>query len=208
MANVIPSFLSSAKLVIKIDGRVIAYATNLSISDRMAVAPVGGIGAYNADALEPLQYSVSGSFAITIYDEGTLTTLNHAGGDSKKLTPARATQAASRNDLDSASSGNSMFTQNFFSPVHLMTSRSIDIEVHERLSGRPEIKADPKAKPEIKGSPATEYETVMTYFIEGARLTSYSLTFTPGSLMQEQVGFIALQMTDKMASALTIPTKA
>lgn len=193
MAGVIPSFLSSAKLVIKIDGRVMAYATNLSISDRMAVAPVGGIGAYNADALEPLQYSVSGSFAITIYDEGTLTALK-AIDAVNSLSPARAA-SHEPNKLGNFS-GNSMFQKNFFSPIHLMISRSIDIEVYEKLT--------PGAI-----SPDTVslvQETALTYKIYDARLTSYSLTFTPGSLMQEQIGFIAMRMEDKLAYAQTVAT--
>ena len=183
MSGIIPSFLSSAKLVIRIDGRTMAYATNLSISDRMSVAPVGGIGAYNADALEPLQYSVSGSFAITIYDEASLKALNEISAN-KSLVPNRVTDHIPTNNF----SGNSMFSQNFFSPVHLMISRSIDIDVYERTA------------------PGQSTAEKITYKIYDARLTSYSLTFTPGSLMQEQIGFIAMKMEDILAGGNTLNT--
>lgn len=185
MAGIIPSFLSSAKLVIRIDGRTMAYATNLSISDRMSVAPVGGIGAYNADALEPLQYSVSGSFAITIYDEASLAALNQAAA-SGALVPNRATAHKPSGNF----SGNSMFSKNFFSPLHLMISRTIDIDVYERSNDGNVLAGADKVE-------------ILTYKIHNVRLTSYSLTFTPGSLMQEQVGFIAMKMEDAMSNAIT-----
>jgi len=184
MAGIISSFLSSAKLVIHIDGRAVAYATNLSISDRMSVAPVGGIGAYSADALEPLQYSVSGSFAITIYDEATLKAVTKLG----KL-PERASAHVGTTNYQ----GNSHLSKNSFSPLHLLISRTIDIDVYEKI---PTAAAYAPA-----GSPADK-DMTLTYKIHDVRLTSYSLTFTPGSLLQEQIGFIAMKMEDMMASAV------
>ena len=181
MAQVIPSFLSSAKLAIHIGGKRIAYAQSLSISDRMNVAPVGGVGSYNADALEPTQYSVNGSFVITIYDDAAWKALE-AIDSSKGNIPNRATGYTKPKDA----SGNSMFSQNFFSPLHLIISRTFDITIFER-----------------NGMGEADYLTTPTYKIENCRLNAYSLAFTPGSLLQENVGFIGMKMTDIMSSVIT-----
>lgn len=193
MSGIIPSFLSSAKLVIYIDGKRAAYATNLTFSDRMSAAPVGGIGSYNADALEPLQYAVNGSFAITMYDEQTLSYLKSLDPQTRSLIPMRATAHEPAVDASKAmtAAGNSMLTKNFFSPVHLMISRTIDIHVYERA---------PKAGQDF----GAVMDEILTYTVRNARLSSYSLTFTPGSLLQEQIGFVAMQMVDELAQAPVI----
>ena len=185
MANMIPSFLSSAKLAIHIGDYRIAYAQSLSFSDRMSVAPVGGVGSYNADALEPLQYSVGGSFVVTIYDEKTWKAIEALSAADKKYLPDRATSHTER----TGSRGNSLLSVNSFSPMHLMISRTFDIYVYEKAS--------------IDGT----YLTTPTYHIQDCRLNSYSLAFTPGSLLQENVGFIGMKMVDVMSSSSVINTK-
>jgi hypothetical protein len=164
MAGQISSFLSSGKLIIRMGNLTLAHATNLSFSDRMSVAPVGGIGSFSADALEPLQYSSGGSMTLTVYTEQCYTALAALNAQM----PSRVARAE----------GNSLLTKNGFSPLHLLISRSFDIDVYER-----------------KGISATDGEE-LTYRISDCRLTSYSMTFTPGSLIQENVGFICMSISD------------
>jgi len=180
MSKVIPGFLSSAKLAIQIGGFRVAYATSLTMSDRMTTAPVGGIGSYNADAIEPLQYSVNGSFAVTIYDTAAWMALNSLEASNKYI-PDRATAHTER----TGARGNSFLNKNSFSPMHLMISRTFDIDVYERY-------------PTTSG--IAEYVNKPTYKIHDCRLTSYSIAFAPGSILQENIGFIGMKMTDVMAS--------
>ena len=174
MAGIVPSFLSSAKLVIKMGSIELAYGSNLSFNDRMAVAPVGGIGSYNSDALEPLQYTAGGSFTITVYSSGAVNSLANSSN-----IPDRALKSIS---ATAKRNGNSMLVANNFSPAALMISQTFDIDVYERVGQQ--------------ATSATQ-NLLLTYQLTDCRLTSYSMTFTPGSLVQENVGFLCIGVKDR-----------
>lgn len=185
MSGMIPSFLSSAKLVIKIGNQTMAYGTNLAFSDRMNTAPVAGIGSYNSDAIEPLQYSASGSFTITLYSQGAFDALKDAALRPSRSVNHTVAQKGS-GDTTALRNGNSFLNANSFSPANLMISRTFDIDVYERVGT----------------GAATNADWLLTYKVEDVRLTSYSMAFTPGSLVQETVGFMCLRIKD---IALTTP---
>jgi hypothetical protein len=188
MAGMIPSFLSSSKLVIRIGDIQLAYGSNLSFNHRMAVAPVGGIGSYNADALEPLQYTAGGSFAVTVYNSEAITALkNAANAPGRVLNPASSPGTNGRD-------GNSMLLANNFSPAILMLSETFDIDVYERVGAGITINNINTTAPSLDNVQAV-------YVLHDCRLTSYSITFTPGSLVQENIGFLCISIEDK-----TLPT--
>lgn len=172
MANTLPSFASGSNLVIYVDGVRLAYASNLSVSDDMSHAPVGGIGGYNMDANEPVQYAVRGAFSITHYDKNAFDRTKEASGGSAIVADRAAGQA----------NGNSFLKSKYFSPFKLLSQRSFDIQVYERVSGGV-LSATPM------------------YVIGDCRLTSYGLTFTPGQLVAENMSFVALSLTDRVALA-------
>jgi hypothetical protein len=80
--------------------------------------------------------------------------------------------------------GNSFLNQNNFSPLHMMIARTFSIEVYERKYG----------------TDGSGVSSTPIYTIHHARLTSYSMSFTPSSLIQENVGFIAMRMEDAAAT--------
>ena len=184
MSGMIPSFLSGAKLVIQINGLTIAYGSNLSFSDRMATAPVAGIGSYNADAIEPLQYSASGSFAITVYSSSAFTAISKDTTmlPSRSVSHSDKTASGSTATTPYLRNGNSMLNSGSFSPVNLMISRTFDIDVYERV-----------------GTGDNSTDLILTYQLIDCRLTSYSMSFTPGSLVQESIGFMCIEVADTSA---------
>jgi len=185
MSGMIPSFLTSAKLAIRIGGLTMAYGTNLTFSDRMNTVPVSGIGSYNSDAIEPLQYSASGSFTITLYSTAAFESLSKADS---KLLPSRSVNHSS---TTAKRSGNSFLNANSFSPANLMISRTFDIDAYERVGN-----AEALATGEIA-------DWVLTYKMMDCRLTSYSMAFTPGSLVQETIGFMCIRVIDNSADLTT-----
>lgn len=172
MANQLPSFSSGSNLTIYVDGIRLAYISNLSFTDDMAHAPVGGIGSYNMDSIEPTQYAVRGAFSITHYDKNAFDRTK-SGSPSVANVPSRS--AAQPN-------GNSFLKSKYFSPVRLLLQRTFDIQVFEKIS-------------------ADTYAPNPTFIIGDCRLTSYGLTFTPGQLVAENLTFMALTLTDRVALA-------
>ena len=67
MAGIKPFFLTGANAKIKVNGRTLAYCTNLSYSVKIDHAEPQVLGMYEASSVEPLSYRVSGSFSIVRY---------------------------------------------------------------------------------------------------------------------------------------------
>jgi hypothetical protein len=151
------------------DGKTLAFATNLSWSDDVAHAAVGGIGSFSYDALEPLQYLARGSFSLMRYGSAARNSIAAASA------PARTSAGSPGND------GNSMLSTNSFNPSALLLSRTFDIDIYERK--------------DTSGVGASDLKK--TFTIRDCRLTSYSITFTPGQLVSENIGFICIQAVDE-----------
>jgi len=67
MAGVKPFFLTGANAKIKVNGRTLAYCTDLSYSVKVAHATPTVLGMYEASSVEPIGYSVTGQFSIIRY---------------------------------------------------------------------------------------------------------------------------------------------
>jgi hypothetical protein len=182
MAGLIPSFTSGSKLIIHVGSIRFAYATNLSFTDNVSHAPVSGIGSFAPDAIEPLQYTANGSMTLTRYSQAAYEAINKfVSTDQTVKAPTRAGAPAGNTERD----GNSLFIKNSFSPAHLLISRSFDIDVYERMAG------------------GASLEGQLSFSIKDVRLTSYSITFTPGTLVQENVTFLALSIVDHAGETST-----
>ena len=182
MAGFIPSFASGANLVIYIGAHALAYGTNLSFVDDVANAPIGGIGGYSFDTIEPTQYIARGNFSITRYSKLAIEGLQNSGFvvGTDTVLPGRMGPADTGNEGWGAD-GNSMLSPTHFNPINLLASRTFNIIIYERNTGGNKIEAQ-------------------TITLTDCRLTSYSLAFTPGSLVAENLGFICLLADDTVAS--------
>lgn len=67
MAGMKPFFLTGANAKIRINGKVLAYVTSLAYSVQINHATPKVLGMYEASSVEPLSYSVTGSFTVARY---------------------------------------------------------------------------------------------------------------------------------------------
>lgn len=67
MAGMRPFFVTGDKLKIKLNGKTIAFATDLSCSVSISTQTPHVLGMYEGVSVEPLAYNVSGSFSIIRY---------------------------------------------------------------------------------------------------------------------------------------------
>jgi hypothetical protein len=180
MAGLIPSFASGSLLAIQIGKLNLAYGTNLSFTDDINTMAVGGIGSYSYDALEPTGYIARGNFSLMRYSALARTGIDAAGG----LMPGRA---GSDNELVD---GNSMYHPSAFNPVKLLISKTFDIHIYERTAD------------EVAGSTG-KYQAGglggLIFTLKNCRLTNYSIGFTPGSLVAENIGFMCILVQDEVA---------
>lgn len=67
MAGTRPFFVTGDKIKIKLNGKTIAYATDLSCSIQISHKTPHVLGVYEGVSVEPLSYNVMGGFAIVRY---------------------------------------------------------------------------------------------------------------------------------------------
>jgi hypothetical protein len=81
MSGIAPFFLTGANAKIKINGKTMAFCTDLSYSVQILTQTPKVLGMYEGSSVEPLGYSVSGSFSIIRYAKGAREALpNHPVG--------------------------------------------------------------------------------------------------------------------------------
>jgi len=177
MSNLIPAFASGANLVIRMGNTQLAYGSNLSFSDDVTTAPIGGIGAYSFDTLEPMQYIARGNFSLMRYGRDAHDQI--LKGDGARV-PGRAAGASA-----TPFEGNSMLLPSQFNPVELFFSPTFDIDVYERQSQ------------------SVDDEMKLAFKIRDCRLTTYAIAFNPGSLVAENLGFMCIRVKDQIVDEAT-----
>jgi hypothetical protein len=178
MSDKIASFLNGSMLVIRIGNVQLAYCQSLSFNQNMTLTPVGGVGAYNNHALEPVMFTAGGTMRVvrwTTEDWKDRT----AGGTSTKTVPENLQGNSGILDTTTFTSGNGIIDKLHFDPLNLLLSSTFDIHVH----GRQDASSNTiSAKP--------------LYSLIDCRLTGYSFSFQPGSLLFEDMSFVCLQVQE------------
>lgn len=170
LSGQLPNFQSGSNLLIYIGNTLCAYATNLSWQRSMAQAGVSGIGSYSYDAIEAVGYSASGSFTITRYSKATTDAVKGKAGFNL---PVKTNDGFNNSGTD----GNSMLHPSQFNPQSLLYAKTFDIKVMERTS-------------------TTSNEGQIAFILQNCRMESYSIGFTPGSLVSENISFRCLKILD------------
>lgn len=197
MAGLLPSFLSSAQLEIHVGDDVLAYAQSLSFQDNMTNVPVGGIGAYSFHALEPVAYAGSGSLVITHYSKKVHDAIKSMPSDLGTMPSnvlANGIVSTPDTSPEQYRDGNSLLVSEFFNPVNLIMSRTFDVNIYERMVTRTANKLGLT----VPVTSTTSGNTLPgpMYTLKNCRMTSFRLSFTPGSLVQQIVTFICMAVLD------------
>jgi hypothetical protein len=111
-----PGFVSGANARVKLDGKTLAYCTDLNYTVDMATVPIEAIGSYEVKAYEPIAYSVNGSFSVIRY--------------TKVIKPASG--SANGNPADELGGDNRVGTQ--LDPGRVLSSSTFDMEIFQSTS--------------------------------------------------------------------------
>lgn len=132
MASKKPFFITGANCKIKVNGVTIAYATDLSYNVSINHAPVSILGIYESDTIEPLSYSVSGTFTVIRYVDSASKyignmgkTSNYGNGVGSFASPSEFTRPdLLRTDGKADQSAN---------PAKLGNATGFDIEIYQKM---------------------------------------------------------------------------
>lgn len=70
MAGTKPTFITGATAKIRLNGKTLAFCQDFSLSIQVITKTPKVLGKYEGDSVEPLSYTVSGSFSVVRYAKG------------------------------------------------------------------------------------------------------------------------------------------
>ena len=146
MAGVRPTFLTGANAKIRLNGKTLAFCTDLSYSITVNTQTPKILGMYEGSSVEPLGYSVSGSFTVIRYAK-----------DVKKSVGGQAARDLAANDAGNGAgnwggvwgqSASDFFARNgigndgraneALDPSKFQNGVTFDIEVYQKVPSAPD----------------------------------------------------------------------
>lgn len=144
MAGVRPFFITGANAKIKVNGKTLAFCTDLSYSISVLTQTPKILGMYEGSSVEPLGYTVSGSFSVIRYAKDAVS--NVGGKPPIGINPDDAGNGIGNMgqtwshgggfSLAAAGIGNDGRTNDNLDPSKLATGTTFDIQVYQKtISG-------------------------------------------------------------------------
>ncbi len=162
-------FLTGANAKIKLGGRTLAYATDVTYNVTVATIPVESMGKYEVHSNEPVAYSVDGSFNVIRYTK-------HAAAE--KVTNAAASGNAPQNWPADTTDATSQVADHL-NPKKMLASTTVDIEIVEM---------------EDTGAGASTDQSV--YKIIDCRLTRRGASLNKRGILVDSYSFVGILATD------------
>ena len=142
MAGIRPNFITGANAKIKLNGKTLAFCTDLSYSIQILTQTPKVLGMYEGSSVEPLGYSVTGSFTVIRYAK-----------DVRAATGGKTPQGMATNDagngvgnwgsvwgnglfsnaLNTAGFGNDGRANEALDPSRFKDATTFDIQVYQKV---------------------------------------------------------------------------
>jgi hypothetical protein len=176
MSGIRPFFITGANAKIKLNDKTLAFCTDLSYSIAVATQTPKILGMYEGSSVEPLGYTVSGSFTIIRYAKDAASSVgqkpygaadNDAGNGVGNFGSA---WAPSGNFLQRTGLGNSGRANEAFDPSRLDTATTFDIQVYQK----------------------TQSGDIGVANIRNARLVQSDFTLSKKGVAMQRFSFVAL----------------
>ena len=177
MAGLAPFFITGANAKIVLNGKTLAFCTDLSYSVEIAHATPTLLGNYEPANLEPLSYKVTGTFTIIRYVADLVSVYKSAGisipNGASDTGNGVGAWGSSGSNLGSALSGNITGGQanKSLDPAAFDSSVKFDIQIYQKMSS-----GDPYAVSQLRG----------------VRITRADLTMNKRSATMQRFNFSAL----------------
>jgi len=205
MSGVRPFFITGALVKIKLNGKTLAFCTNFTYSVEVITKTPKILGMYEGSSVEPLGYSVSGSFTLVRYAK-----------DVKAGVKGKAPKGVAANDAGNGVGnwggvwgggvgdflarngiGNDGRANEALDPSKFANSTTFDIEVYQRIPfGSQNNNVISRALDFAGGGSgaASDVDSVGIAKIRNARITRADFDLSKKSLAQERFNFVALYL--------------
>lgn len=174
MAGKKPGLITGSNAKLKVGGKTLAYATDITYSVDVAVIPVEVMGKYEVITNEPIATSVSGSFTIVRYSKagnaGLPDTTAESGGNGVGNFAAGSDTLGGQTDA--------------FNPGRILATSTIDIEIFQKL-------------PPTAATAVSELNTTALVKITDCRLTRLTSGLNKRGIMTENYSFVGILYDDE-----------
>lgn len=196
MSGIRPFFISGANAKIKLNGKTLAFCTDLSYSIQVLTQTPKVLGMYEGSSVEPLGYSVSGSFTVLRYikDIGSSIggkrpdgiTPNDAGngvGNWGSVWGGKLGDFLNRNGI-----GNDGRANEALDPSKYANGTTFDIQVFQKVDTR-------GTKP-VTGSTGAQVDFLGVANIRNCRITQADFSLSKKGVAMQRFNFTALYVDE------------
>jgi len=140
VAGLKPFFITGSTAIIKVDGKVIAYATNISGQISVNHASPRVLGRAEVEVHQPLSYDVSGSLSIIKYAQGIQNFIganrspvlsDNDGNGPGSMSPDSGFFSSALG-LNQFTNGTNNAAEEAFNPYFFFQSKQFDIEIFQK----------------------------------------------------------------------------
>lgn len=167
MSGLKPFFITGANAKIKLNGKTLAFCTDLSYSIQVITQTPKVLGMYEGSSVEPLGYSVSGSFTLIRYAKNAVKDI----GSQPHSTVNKGNGTG--NFADTLRVGSASDIQ--LNPADLHNGTSFDIEVYQKVEKSP-----------------GKFDQLGVAKIRQARITQTDFSLSKKTLAVQKFNFVAL----------------
>jgi hypothetical protein len=166
MSGLRPFFITGANSKVVLNGRTMAFCTDLSCSVQILTQTPKVLGKYEGSSVEPLGYTVSGSFTLIRYAKNAVKDI----GSQPHATVNSGNGMGNWND-----SGIGQANDIQANPADLHNGSTFDIEVYQKVEKKP-----------------GEFDQLGVIRIRNARITQADFAVSKKSAATQRFSFVAL----------------
>lgn len=200
MAGIRPTFLTGGNAKIKLNGKTLAFCTDLSYSIQVLTQTPKVLGMYEGSSVEPLGYSVSGSFTVVRYVKDIASAVkgskvpglaqNDAGngaGNWGSVWGGTLGDLLNRNGI-----GNDGRANEALDPSKFQNGTSFDIQVYQRV--------DTRTGP-VGTNTEASIDSIGVANIRNCRITQADFSLSKKGVAMQRFNFVALYVDEDSFTA-------
>lgn len=212
MSGIRPFFITGANAKIKLNGKTLAFCTDLSYSVQVITQTPKILGMYEGSSVEPLGYSVTGSFTIVRYAKDAAAAIgqkpnNVAQNDAGNGVGNWGSVWGSglfNNALSSLGLGNDGRANEALDPSRFSQGTTFDIQVYQKVPNKPPQNNDllnqignSLSGERIEGfSTASNTNIIGIANIRNCRITQADFQLTKRGVALQRFSFVALYVDE------------
>lgn len=167
MSGLKPFFITGANSKIKVNGKTMAFCTDISCSVQIATQTPKVLGKYEGSSVEPLGYTVSGSFTLIRYAKNAVDSISGA----PKNTVNSGNGMGSWPDTLRVGSSSDIQAN----PADLQNGSTFDIEIYQKIEPTP-----------------GNFDQLGVMRIRNARITQADFSLSKKAAATQRFNFVAL----------------